>query len=97
MFKGILRVKIKVSGHRKKAEIIADKKFTIPKEFILDNNLNDKECDFKLAKNNQVTKIIVDGKEIEKKEKTRPKKKKLDLKRKNNVQIKFILFQMIPV
>jgi CRISPR-associated protein Cmr6 len=76
MFKGILRVKIKVSGHRKKAEIIADKKFTIPKEFILDNNLNDKECEFELGENNQVTKIIVDGKEIEKKEKTRPKKKK---------------------
>jgi CRISPR-associated protein Cmr6 len=86
MFKGILRVKIKVSGHRKKAEIIADKKFTIPKEFILDNNLNEKACNFELNEKNQIAKIIVEGNELEKKVVNRVKKIKR-CENKSNIRV----------
>jgi len=86
MQKGVLKVKIKASGHRKKAEIIADKKFTIPKEFILDNELNDKACDFELNEKNQITKIIVEGNELEKRVVNRVKKIKR-CENKNNIRV----------
>ena len=74
MQKGVLKVKIKASGHRKKAEIIADKKLIIPKEFILDNELNDKNCNFELNEKNQISKIVVEGKKLEKRVVNRVKK-----------------------
>jgi len=86
MQRGVLKVKIKASGHRKKAEIIADKKFTIPKEFILDNELNDKACDFELNEKNQITKIIVEGNELEKRVVNRVKKIKR-CENKNNIRV----------
>ncbi len=86
MQRGLLKVKIKASGHRKKAEIIADKKFTIPKEFILDNELNDKACDFELNEKNQITKIVIEGNELEKRVVNRVKKIKR-CENKNNLRI----------
>jgi CRISPR-associated protein Cmr6 len=86
MQKGVLKVKIKASGHRKKAEIIADKKLTIPKEFILDNELNDKECDFELNEKNQIAKIIVEGNGLEKRVVNRVKKIKR-CENKNNIRV----------
>ncbi len=71
MQQGTLKVKIKPSGHRKKAEIISDKKHTIPTEFSLTNELNDRECDFELNEQNQVSKIIVNGKELQKRDKAK--------------------------
>jgi CRISPR-associated protein Cmr6 len=79
MFKGILRVKIKKNGSYdpQKTGIWIDgkKKHSISKEFNLFNDLNYKECSFELNNNNLI-KIIVDGQEINREEKTRPKKKK---------------------
>lgn len=68
---GVLKVKIKSSGHRKKADIVADKKYTIPKEFSLTNELNEIECTFELNEQNQVTKIIVNGVELKKRDKVK--------------------------
>jgi CRISPR-associated protein Cmr6 len=71
MQQGTLKVKIKSSGHRKKADIVADKKYTIPKEFSLTNELNEIECTFELNEQNQVTKIIVNGEELKKRDKVK--------------------------
>jgi len=73
MDKGKLKVKIKSNGaFDSKRTYIQDennRRHSIPTEFTLSNNLNDKDCEFKLSDEGKLVNIVVDGEPIAKKDK----------------------------